>query len=95
VTAHHVHPVDEPDLDLVVDARIEPQSWESAWLRCHGPDGEPRYIEADQAVPHGSHREGRAPDEVQPRPVQASEATIHGLLPIPPYGPRRFVGGGR
>ena len=75
----HVHPVDEPDVDLVVDV-VAPQGAAPSWLVAHDLSGDVRYVSAEETERHGRH-------ELQDRrwPLERG-ATIRGQLPdVPPW----------
>lgn len=58
MTAHigdHVHTLDDPNADLVIDAVAE-QGCDSAWYSTHDRDGRRHYVSAEDTVPHGRHR---------------------------------------
>lgn len=87
----HVHPVDEPGLELVVDV-VAAQGSAHAWYRLHDQAGHVSYLEADQVEPHGGRHRAPEPPTVPAAALPgrwptSRGATITGVLPAPPYGP--------
>src|SRR5438477_11344 len=79
MTAHigdHVHLVDQPWVDLEIDA-IARQGSDSAWYSTHDHDGDHHYVAAEQTAPHGRHR------RVDDLPPASRDATIAGRITDP------------
>lgn len=58
MTAHigdHVHPVDQPDLDLEIDV-VAPQGSAATWYSTHDRDGNQHHVCAADVEHHGRHR---------------------------------------
>lgn len=51
----HVHHINEPNLELIVD-KIAPQGSGTTWYVAHDVSGYTHYLPADQTEYHGRHR---------------------------------------